>query len=92
MDKKISVLVLSLLVFASLAESRNWSDLSDVERRKISKAAAQKFEGYTPRHNAVPDTLNWGKSDNFGKKSSPINWLTTIKNQHLPQYCGSCWA
>jgi cathepsin X len=34
---------------------------------------------------AVPDNFWWGNDD--GK-----NYLSWVVNQHLPQYCGSCWA
>jgi len=33
----------------------------------------------------LPDSFNW--SDVGGK-----NYLTVLKNQHIPTYCGSCWA
>ena len=32
-----------------------------------------------------PDNFTWG--DYKG-----VNYLTQMKNQHIPQYCGSCWA
>lgn len=33
----------------------------------------------------LPENFNWGDVD--GK-----SYLTRILNQHIPQYCGSCWA
>ena len=34
---------------------------------------------------AYPQNLFWGNVNN-------TNYLTPIKNQHIPHYCGSCWA
>lgn len=33
----------------------------------------------------VPENFDW--SDAYGQ-----NFLTLARNQHIPQYCGSCWA
>jgi cathepsin X len=33
----------------------------------------------------VPDSLNWCDKDG-------VNYCTIMLNQHIPQYCGSCWA
>eukprot|EP01134_Creolimax_fragrantissima_P004121 CFRG4121T1 len=40
---------------------------------------------YTQKHD-LPSAFNWGNVD--GGKS----YLTRPLNQHIPQYCGSCWA
>lgn len=34
---------------------------------------------------AVPTNFTWGNVNG-------TNYLTNIRNQHLPVYCGSCWA
>jgi cathepsin X len=34
---------------------------------------------------ALPESFTWGDVDG-------VNYLTHSLNQHLPQYCGSCWA
>ena len=33
----------------------------------------------------LPGNFTWFDVDG-------VNYLTELKNQHLPQYCGSCWA
>jgi len=40
---------------------------------------------YKYDYDAVPDTMMWNNVNG-------TNYLTVVKNQHLPQYCGSCWA
>lgn len=44
--------------------------------------------------NDLPTSIDWGNhtSNNEKTEKRNINFLTTIKNQHLPRYCGSCWA
>lgn len=34
---------------------------------------------------ALPDSFSWANVDG-------VSYLTHNLNQHLPQYCGSCWA
>merc|ERR1719446_1573859 len=38
----------------------------------------------------IPETFNWCNFKGEGKNGT--NYCTMSRNQHIPQYCGSCWA
>ena len=46
----------------------------------------------TPRPHETMDILRDVPANFFWGNVTGVNYLTETKNQHIPQYCGSCWA
>lgn len=59
-----------------IIERTNPSDITPISQTEVDALAA---------------SLDWGWHDLKGTGEFK-NYLSTMKNQHLPQYCGSCWA
>jgi cathepsin X len=75
----VKSLVLFSLLFALAVSQSCYRRLSDEGRKRF-----EHFEDIQPLED-LPASLLWNNH-------TGIDFLTVAKNQHIPQYCGSCWA
>jgi cathepsin X len=85
--------MLYLIALIASVSAFNGTRFNEVWTREQEIAAGIKLnsEWQSPRpqdylkDEDVPAELNWCDKDG-------VNYCTMSRNQHLPQYCGSCWA
>ena len=56
-----------------------------MENHKVRDAYSSPLPYTYIREEELPDNFSWGDING-------VSYLTHSLNQHIPQYCGSCWA
>ena len=76
---------LVLLMLAAQASSERHNEFVLLDGHKIRNSYTSPLPYTYINEEDLPDNFHWG--DVNGR-----SYLTHSLNQHIPQYCGSCWA
>ena len=85
----MKAVVILLLTIIALSASRDLESYRMLKEKPCHRESGERPKDHITNPieyvDNLPETWRW---DNVSGK----NYLTLIKNQHVPQYCGSCWA
>ena len=73
-----------LASYTSTAYARHVNPDMPGRVRNFNRDPAHVRESLTP-FNGLPESWNWNNVND-------TNYMTAVRNQHIPTYCGSCWA
>jgi cathepsin X len=84
-----SLLAVAILTFlgsaSSIAQAQRLNEFQILQGHKVRDAYTSPLPYEYIQTDDLPASFTWGDIDG-------VSYLTHSLNQHIPQYCGSCWA
>lgn len=85
MNFKVFLATLPLAHANVRGNNEKWTDEQMLSAGWIPKANSSNSHDLLAAPVSYPDSFSWCDKDG-------VNYCTMSRNQHIPQYCGSCWA
>jgi len=90
MNTRKFVIVFALFALLDIAFGGKYNDRCFIKNEEFRKGPyAQRITAPMPhtyiKQEEIPDSWDW-------RNVNGINYASSTRNQHIPQYCGSCWA
>merc|ERR1719461_123543 len=76
---------LAFVASANVRESEVWTSEQEIAAGIVPKGNHSGSHDLLSEPESYPDEFSWCNKDGE-------NFCTMSRNQHIPQYCGSCWA
>jgi len=76
---------LALASILSLVSSEKYNEIKILDGHTVRSSVKSPLPHTYVKSDSLPDEFTWQDVDG-------VSYLTRNLNQHLPQYCGSCWA
>lgn len=73
------------LIQANVRKSEVWTDEQVRAAGWVPRGNSSNSHDLLSAPEVYPDEFSWCNKDG-------VNYCTMSRNQHIPQYCGSCWA
>jgi cathepsin X len=86
---RLFTILFAICTAISFSKKQRKSEL--LPRKEVEKLGIQWRGNSTESHDLLEGPVSYPSSFSWCNKDG-VNYCTMSRNQHIPQYCGSCWA